>query len=181
MRGKQMRRFGAIAAVSIAAALLLGSARAQTVTPSTSDDTENSGQAAPPASAPQKPSATQAPVKAQAPLKTEAPAKREAKEPIRRRPPREARAQTEKKVSFIDLVVTNRRSTGLVQLDAVLSDSGEESVKVSGPLAPGEKAASRLPHDKGCTFDLHGVFEDGATTASTGVDLCAHPKIDLVE
>ena len=181
MRGKQIRHFGSIAAIALAGALLASVAPAQTVTPSTSDDTENSGPAAPPAPAAQSPANAEAAPRTQAPAKARPLVKRQPRAPSGKKPASEATAQAGRKTAFVDVVVTNRRGTGLVQLDAVASDSGAESVKLSGPLAPGEKAAARLAHDKGCTFDLHGVFEDGATTASTGVDLCAHPKINLVE
>jgi hypothetical protein len=81
---------------------------------------------------------------------------------------------------MINLVVTNNRSTGLVELSASPA-GGPESKKILTKLAAGKKATVRLPKDKGCVYDLHGSYEDGTSTDISSVDLCKDGKINLVE
>lgn len=81
----------------------------------------------------------------------------------------------------INVVVTNSRGVGLVELDAAISGGDGKSVKIAGPLAAGKKSVAHLKHDKACQFDLHGTFDDGTTTDNSGVELCKDRKINLVE
>jgi hypothetical protein len=81
---------------------------------------------------------------------------------------------------MINLVVTNNRSTGLVELSAAPAGA-PESKKILTKLAAGKKATVRLPKDKGCVYDLHGSYEDGTSADISSVDLCKDGNINLVE
>lgn len=81
---------------------------------------------------------------------------------------------------MINVVVTNNRSTGLVELAAAPA-GGPESKKILSKLAAGKKATLHLPKSKGCLYDLHGSYEDGTSTDMSSVDLCKDGKINLVE
>ena len=94
--------------------------------------------------------------------------------------PKKAAAKA-KKLPFVTVTVTNNRTVGLVQLDAVITGSGGDSVKLVGALGEGKKAVAHVAHDKDCLFDLHGTYADGATLDETSVDLCKDRKINLVD
>jgi hypothetical protein len=80
----------------------------------------------------------------------------------------------------VDVVVTNARRVALTSLLASISGSPDVK-KIAGPLAPGKKVVVHLTHDKGCLFDLHGLYEDGANTDATAVELCKDKVINLTE
>lgn len=94
--------------------------------------------------------------------------------------PKKADAKA-KKLPFVTVTVTNNRTVGLVELDALISGSTGDSVKVVGALGEGKKAVAHVAHDKPCLFDLHGSYADGATLDETGVNLCKDSKINLVD
>jgi hypothetical protein len=81
---------------------------------------------------------------------------------------------------IVDVVVTNHRSVGLVELNATMED-GLDTVKIAGPLAANKKIVAHIAHDKTCLFNLKGSFADGADMASEAVDLCKDKKIDLLD
>ena len=84
------------------------------------------------------------------------------------------------KLPSVEVVVTNSRSVGLVELTAALA-GGADPVKIAGPLAAGKKAVAHVAHDKACIFDLHGSYADGAEIESTEVNLCKDKKISLTD
>ena len=139
-------------AVALACALAMGTAHAQT------------------AAAPMAGDATAAATDAGDAALTKAKAKK----------PKKAAAKA-KKLPFVTVTVTNNRTVGLVQLDAVITGSGGDSVKLVGALGEGKKAVAHVAHDKDCLFDLHGTYADGATLDETSVDLCKDRKINLVD
>jgi hypothetical protein len=81
---------------------------------------------------------------------------------------------------MINVVVTNNRSIGLVELAAAPA-GGPERKKILSKLAAGKKATVRIPKDKGCAYDLHVSYEDGTSADMSSVDLCKDGKINLVE
>ncbi len=82
--------------------------------------------------------------------------------------------------AVVVITVSNKRAVALTELDATPA-GGVESAKILGNLAPGKKASAKVEHDKDCTFDLHGIYEDGATTDMPGIDLCKDKTVNLVE
>jgi hypothetical protein len=80
----------------------------------------------------------------------------------------------------VAVVVVNKRAVALTELLASAAGS-PESKKIVGKLDPGKKIVVHLTHDKECLFDLHGVYADGTTTDSDGVELCKDKAINLVE
>ena len=86
-----------------------------------------------------------------------------------------------KKLPMIAVTVINGRSVQLVELTAKLSSGEGDVVTVVKDLPGGKKTVAHISHDKACLFYLHGIFDDGATTDATGVELCKEKKINLTE
>jgi hypothetical protein len=95
------------------------------------------------------------------------------------KPPHKAKPKANQKAVVV-VTVSNKRTVALTELDAS-PVGGAESSKILSNLAPGKKANVQVAHDKDCTFDLHGAYEDGSTTDLPGMDLCKDAKINLVE
>ena len=117
-----------------------------------------------------------------------APATAPAAVPVKPKPKPKAKAVAAKpsmakakKLPFVTVTVKNGRGAGLTQLTATISGGNGDPVKVTAALASGKSAKAHLAHEKDCLFDLHGDFDDGASTDETGVNLCKYPKINLVD
>ena len=153
-------RFERFGWAAVAAIFVVSGACAQTAAPATPD--------ASPAAAPAPAATPAAPVKPKPKPKAKAVAAK----------PSMAKA---KKLPFVTVTVKNGRGAGLTQLTATISGGNGDPVKVTAALASGKSAKAHLAHEKDCLFDLHGDFDDGASTDETGVNLCKDPKINLVD
>jgi hypothetical protein len=76
--------------------------------------------------------------------------------------------------------VTNSRGVALIELDAA-RPGGYLSKAMVKNLAPGKRAATKIPTDEDCVYDLRGRYADGSVTELPGVDLCKDPKVNLVD
>ncbi|HEV3045076.1 MAG TPA: hypothetical protein VGY52_14535 [Roseiarcus sp.] len=80
----------------------------------------------------------------------------------------------------IAVTVTNKRTTGLAELD--IAQTGSPAFKpFVRKLAPGKQTVITLPRDENCVFDLFMKYEDGATSTVPGFNVCDDGKINLVD
>ncbi len=85
-----------------------------------------------------------------------------------------------KPAAGLTVVVTNKRSVGLVELH--VGAAGDTSApKVAGPLAFGRKTVVHLKPAKDCLYDIRGHFADDADTEQLGVELCKDKVINLTD
>ena len=99
---------------------------------------------------------------------------------MRRRFAHEAEAQDPGGGSTATVVVTNSRTTDLVELQA--AESGSPSwKKVLGALKAGKQAPAQLPRPFNCRVDLHGTFSDGRSMEAFGVDVCIQKTLNLTD
>lgn len=101
--------------------------------------------------------------------------------PKAQKPAANQKAAKAKKLPFVAVTVTNNRSVSLVELTATFSGKTGDTVSVAKDLPGGKKTVAHLAHEKDCLFDLHGVFDDGATSDAIGVNLCKDKAINLNE
>ena len=80
----------------------------------------------------------------------------------------------------VTVTVTNSRKADLVQLEAAMSGSTDWK-KVVGPMKSGQQVSAKLPKASDCRFDLRGTFDDGASMAASGIDVCADKKLNLTD
>jgi hypothetical protein len=149
------RKSSAFVASVVGAALMTGSAAAQTAAPVP----------APTVNAPAAPVANVPPAAA--------PVAKPNKKPQKKKPQKKVTAS-------VIVVVTNSRSVALTELDATPSGGTLPKTIVSN-LAPGKKISVTVATDKSCVFNLHGAYADGSSTDSTSVDLCKDKNVNLVE
>jgi hypothetical protein len=91
-----------------------------------------------------------------------------------------AHSRTPDTIPSISLTVANRRNIGLKELD--IAPTGSQNFKqVVADLGPGRKIVVAVKKDGKCFFDIHGVFDDGATTNTFASDLCENATINLFE
>ncbi len=162
---------GSAAAALLAAALAAGAAHAQATAPT--------NPAAP--VVPASPTVPAAPVIPASPTAPETPAASDAAPGAGGATAKPKAAKPKPKgPPSIDVVVTNKRTVGLVELDATISGA-DQPKKIAGPLGQGKKVVAHIAHDKACLFDLHGSYADGSTTDVSSVELCKEKKINLVD
>jgi hypothetical protein len=83
----------------------------------------------------------------------------------------------------IKVTVTNKREMAVTSIGFVApgADSGGRNL-LKKPLAPGKSIVVTVPAKKGeCAFDVMGSYEDKTEISGSGMDLCADPKLTLVE
>jgi hypothetical protein len=79
-----------------------------------------------------------------------------------------------------NVTIANRRTVGLKKLD--LAPAGSTAFRqIVENLGPGRTTLVALPSAGACSFDIHGVYDDGATTNAQGLDLCKNGTINLFE
>ena len=83
-----------------------------------------------------------------------------------------------KQAPTVTLVVINSRPAVLTSL-IVTPASGGEGHEIARGLAPGTKTTVKIEHDADCLFDIHGDFEDGATSDAPSINLCKDKAISL--
>ncbi len=98
--------------------------------------------------------------------------------------PRKAAAKKKPKGEAIPrngaLVITNRRSAGLVELSAT-PEKGGDPIVLAHDLAAGAKSNTKLPAKSGCVFSLSGTFDDESTLEAANLNLCKDGRVNLVE
>lgn len=78
------------------------------------------------------------------------------------------------------VTIANRRTVGLKKLD--LAPAGSPAFKqIVENLGPGRTTLVTAPSGGACSFDIRGVYDDGATTSAGGLDLCKNGTINLFE
>ena len=146
------RKSSAFVASVVGAALMTGSAAAQTAAPVPAPTANAPVANVPPAAAPvAKPN----------------------KKPQKKKPQKKVTAS-------VIVVVTNSRSVALTELDATPS-GGTLAKTIVSNLAPGKTLSVTVATKKSCVFNLHGAYADGSSTDSTSVDLCKDKNVNLVE
>jgi hypothetical protein len=80
----------------------------------------------------------------------------------------------------IAVTVTNKRTTGLAELDVAQAGSAAFKPFVR-KLGPGKQTVITLPRDENCVFDLFMKYDDGTTSTVAGFNVCDDGKINLVD